>query len=165
MEDNNLLDVDARRFINIISSDAMAVYWRPRFCTTCSKPMVLHNPLQQNRCQRLTITQAQRTRYERACKNNDTMSIAAEIIAATVREDKASQQPTPIGANAKHYNRTKLSEWSKEESWEAYNMTFEMYNKASEKKPAGKFNDHITALKKSGRTDLTKPLLQEMMPK
>ena len=44
-------------------------------------------------------------------------------------------------------------------------MTIEMYNKAFEKKPAGKFNDLITALKKSGWTDLTEPLLKEMMPK
>ena len=96
VEENNLLDVDARRFINIISSDIAAVYWRPKFCTTCSKPMVMHSPLQQNRCQRLILTQVERTRYEKACKNNETMAMATEIITAAAREEKAAQQrPLP----------------------------------------------------------------------
>ena len=108
VEAHNLLDVDARRYINIISSDIAAIYWRPRFCTTCSKPLVTHDPLQQNRCQRLIITQAERTRYEKACRNNDTMTIAAEIIAATEREARAAQQQTPPMVNTKHDNRTEL---------------------------------------------------------
>ena len=52
-----------------------------------------------------------------------------------------------------------LSNWNKDESWMTYKMVLQMYDKVSEKKPAGKFNDLITALKKSGSTDLTEPLM------
>ena len=64
VEENTLLDIDARNYITIISTEIWAVYWRPQFCTTCSKPKVVHSPLVITRCPRQTITQQQRTRYE-----------------------------------------------------------------------------------------------------
>ena len=38
VEENKLLDIDASGFINIISTRAAAVYWRPKSCEKCSKP-------------------------------------------------------------------------------------------------------------------------------
>ena len=66
VEDNTLTDTDARGFVNIVSSDPAAVFWRPVLCTTCAKPKIVHDPLQ-TRCSRAMITQIQRTRYELAC--------------------------------------------------------------------------------------------------
>ena len=91
VEGHNILDVDARRYIKILSPDAAALYWRPVFCTTCRKPQVVHDPLQQGRCPRTAVTQAERTRYEKVCRNNDTMTIAAEILTVREREELAEQ--------------------------------------------------------------------------
>ena len=61
------------------------------------------------------------------------MNMAAEILAAKAREDRTAQQTVPIGgANAKYDNRTELSEWSKDELWEAYKMVIQMMPKANQ---------------------------------
>ena len=62
VEGHNTPDVDARRHITIMSPDAAALYGKPTFCTTCSKPLVIHDPLQQGCCLRTAATKAERTR-------------------------------------------------------------------------------------------------------
>ena len=169
VETSRLMDVNGAVYISIVCSDAASVYWRPTFCSKCCKPKIVHPPLTLNNCGRAQATQQQRTLYELACKGNRTMDMVAGSLAAQKREERATalaaQNANAAGGpnNPKYDNRTELSEWSKEESWEAYKLVLEMYDKASEKKPVGKFNDLISALKKSGRADLTDRLLQDLM--
>ena len=159
VEENKLLDIDASGFINIISTRVAAIYWRPRFCEKCSKPRVTHSAQALATCPGLKLTQHQRARYERACKENGIMNMAAAELAKRRRASQTAEQQTVEIQD----NRTELSSWDKDESWETYKMVLQMYDKVSEKTPEGKFNDLITALKKSGRTDLTEPLMEEMM--
>ena len=169
VEASQLRDVSAAIYITIICCDAASMHWTPTFCTKCCKPKIVHTSLSTSNCVRTRATQQQRTLYELACKGNRTMDMVAATIAAQKREDRAAAlaaQNTPVNGasnNPKYDNRTELSEWNKEESWEAYKLVLEMYDKASEKKPVGKFNDLISALKKSGKTDLTDRLLQDLM--
>ena len=158
----SLLDTDPTPYLSIICAEGPAPYWRPTFCTVCAKPKISHPIILTGTCKRVKISQSLRTKYELACKANKTMDTAAQVHAAQIRA--ANQIPVHHGtASPKYDNRTELAEWGKDESWESYKLVLEMYDKACEKKPVGKFNDLITALKKSGRTEITDRLLQDMM--
>ena len=167
VEDSSLLDMDSKLSIEMLCTEG-DVYWRPTFCASCSKPKITHAAAARG-CTRTKITQLLRTKYELACKSNTVMGVAAKILTAKVREERAAQaqhQGPPTSSacsNTRYNNRTELSEWSKDESWESYKIALEMYNKASKKKPAMKFNNLVNALKKSGRIDLTDRLMQELM--
>ena len=154
-------DVDPTPYLSIICAEGPDPYWRPTFCTVCDKPKISHTALT-GACRRIKISQTLKTKYETTCKSNKTMETAAHTQAAKIRAANFGT-PNSGAAGSKYDNRTELAEWGKDESWESYKRVLEMYDKACEKKPVGKFNDLVTALKKSGRTDITDRLLQDMM--
>ena len=162
----HLLDGDESHLYIVMLCTEGEVYWRPSFCATCSKPRIVHSALNRT-CTRSKISQVLRTKYEILCRSNATMNVAADILAAKARATARQQHAMPhaggASSNNRYDNRTELSEWSKGESWESYKRALEMYDKASEKKPAMKFNDLINALKKSGRTEITDRLMQDLM--
>ena len=63
VEECKLTDSDPKVYINILSLDLNAVYWRPVLCQTCAKPKIVHDPLQ-TRCNRPLITHSLRIKYE-----------------------------------------------------------------------------------------------------
>ena len=171
-EDTNILDLpEPKVYIDMICTDGNSVYWRPTFCNSCGKPKIVHPVgVAATVCKRTKITQLLKVKYEAACKSNPVMEAAALTLATRMREQKAAAvaaalPPSGNGtSNTRFDNRTDLSEWGKDESWESYKMVIEMYDKASEKRPAAKFNDLINALKRSpGRANLTDRLLQDLM--
>ena len=161
----NLTDIDARIHITIINTDPKSVFWRPKLCQTCARPKIVHDPTGTS-CKKNLISHSTRIKYEIACKDNEVMSVVAEILAAVLRNDElARNNTTAVPAAAKFDKRIELADWAKDETWESFKLSLEMYDKASEKKPAGKFNDLIGVLKRSGKIDLADPLMQDLMDK
>ena len=108
VEKCNLTDTDARVYINILCADHGAVFWRPVWCQTCTRPKITHDPVG-TRCQRSLIAHSLRIKYELACKGNKVMNAIADILAVTVRIDNQARN-TPVAPNVKFNNRIELTD-------------------------------------------------------
>ena len=81
--------MDSKLYIEMLCTEG-DVYWRPTFCASCSKPKIIHAAAARG-CTRTKITQLLRTKYELACNSNPVMGVAAKILTAKVREERAAQ--------------------------------------------------------------------------
>ena len=97
--------MDPTPYLSIICAEAPNPYWRPTFCTVCAKPKISH-PSLTGACKRAKISQSLKTKYELACKSNETMELAAHIQAAKIRAANLGT-PNSGAAGTKYDIRTK----------------------------------------------------------